>query len=80
MTNIVQHPLPDNIDPEWLRALQKKAVARRKAEEMVREILGENTAEPEMSLGEYILTFPEIDCDDSIFARHPGRESSNVSG
>jgi hypothetical protein len=80
MAQIVQHRLPDNIDPEWLKELQKKAVKRREAEAMVRELMGENKPEPEMSLGEYLLTFPKINCDESIFARHPERGVSDVPG
>jgi hypothetical protein len=79
MAQHIKQALPDTIDENWLRELRERGAARRRAEEMVREILGENK-EPEMSLAAFILTFPEIDCDDSIFARHPERDEGNVSG
>jgi hypothetical protein len=79
-SKITENPLPENIDPVWLEELRARGAERRRVEEMVEAILGMDRPKPKMSLGHYILTFPEIDCDDSIFARHPERGDSDVSG
>jgi hypothetical protein len=64
-----QGPLPDSIDPVWLEEFRKEGIERRKIDDLVRKLLGEDE-EPEMSLGQFLMTFPKIDCDDSIFDRH----------
>jgi hypothetical protein len=79
MAQFIQYPLPDNISEAYLQELRERVAARRKAEAMVREILGERDEKPEMSLAQFILTFPKVDCDDSVFERHPERGASNVS-
>lgn len=80
MSKINEESLLDSIDPVWLAEIQKKGAERRKVKEMVEAILKIDKPKPKMSLGEYILTFPKIDCDDSIFARHPDRGNSDVPG
>jgi hypothetical protein len=81
MFKIIENSLPDNIDPVWLKGLQEKAAARRKAEAMVREILGENTG-PSKGFFQILEEhpFPDIDVDLSVFDRHADRGDSDVSG
>lgn len=79
MAQFIQYPLPDNISEAYLRALRERVAARRKAEAMVREILGERDEKPEMNLFEYLLTFPKVDIDFSIFDRNAHLRGKNVS-
>ncbi|WP_050454322.1 hypothetical protein [Candidatus Burkholderia verschuerenii] len=77
---ITENPLPDTIDPVWLEELRARGAERRRVEEMVEVLLGIDKPKPKMSFEDYLMTFPKIDCDDAIFARHPERRDSDVSG
>ncbi|SAL25524.1 hypothetical protein AWB71_01413 [Caballeronia peredens] len=69
---IIQHPLPPNISERWIEELREQTAAQRKAEALARKILGyEEPSDLNRRFIEHLMNFPKIDCDDSIFARHP---------
>jgi hypothetical protein len=78
---IVQHSLSPHISEEWLQELRERTAAEREAELLARKILGrEDPADLNSRFIDHLMNFPKIDCDDSIFARHPDRGESNVPG
>ncbi|GJH07599.1 hypothetical protein CBA19CS11_02195 [Caballeronia novacaledonica] len=80
MFKIIQGTLPSNIDEEELREMQAYAARRRKIEAEVRRQMGEEVDYEPADFIQALMSFPKIDCDDSIFDRHASNGDSDVSG
>ncbi|MBC8641788.1 hypothetical protein IAG25_33715 [Caballeronia sp. EK] len=80
MFKIIQGTLPSNIDEEELREIQADAARRMKIEAEVRRQMGEPDDDDNAGFIRALLSFPKIDCDDSIFDRHASNGDSDVSG
>lgn len=80
MFKIIQGKLPSNIDEDELREIQAYAAQRREIEAEVRRQMGEPDDYEPADFIRALLSFPKIDCDDSIFDRHASNGDSDVSG
>ncbi|MDR5778209.1 hypothetical protein QCE63_02050 [Caballeronia sp. LZ065] len=65
---------PSWLSKEYVEELRERGKARREALALARKILGK---EDPPGLNErfidHLMNFPEIDCEDDIFARHPNQ-------
>ncbi|BCQ21980.1 hypothetical protein NK8_00880 [Caballeronia sp. NK8] len=80
MFKIIQGTLPSNIDPDELREIQEEAARNWEIEKEVRRRMGILGDEDNAGFIRALMSFPKIDCDDSIFDRHAGYGESDVSG
>ncbi|SAL19685.1 hypothetical protein AWB73_01234 [Caballeronia turbans] len=80
MFKIIQGTLPSNIDESELRELQAYTARRMKIEAEVRRQMGEPDDDDNAGFIRALMSFPKIDCDDSIFDRHASTGDSDVSG
>ncbi|SAK47483.1 hypothetical protein AWB82_01039 [Caballeronia glebae] len=80
MLKIIQGTLPSNIDPNWLKELQEYSARRGEIEAEVRKQMGESDDDDNAGFIRALMSFPKIDCDDSIFDRHADNGASDVPG
>ncbi|SAK85145.1 hypothetical protein [Caballeronia ptereochthonis] len=83
MSKIIKQPLPWNIDENELRELQERAARRRKIYVEVARQMGETSDDSNRSNASFIdllMSFPNIDVDDSFFDRNAESRAPNVSG
>ncbi|MDR5812137.1 MULTISPECIES: hypothetical protein [unclassified Caballeronia] len=78
---VVKGKWPSWLSKEYVEELRERGKPRREALALARKILGkEDPPDLNERFINALLNFPEIDCEDDIFARHPGRGDSDVSG
>ena len=80
MFKIIQGTLPSNIDEEELGRFRRIPPDAAKIEAEVRRQMGESDDDDNAGFIRALMSFPKIDCDDSIFDRHASNGDSDVSG
>ncbi|MDR5755732.1 hypothetical protein [Caballeronia sp. LZ035] len=69
---VVKQEWPAHISKEWVEELRAEVKAEREALALARKILGkEDPPDLNERFIDHLMNFPEIDCEDDIFARHP---------
>lgn len=73
---VVKGKWPSWLSKEYVEELRERGRAEREALALARKILGDEDP-PDLNerFIDHLLNFPEIDCEDDIFARHPKEPS-----